>query len=119
MSRSRLLKCAEHSKIVNQLTYFHLCIIKYLKRQGTLNADSWKQVLNNTNDIKGLDIYHGLKEIVRFDLTDKVAPFRLGEEVGNIKLGALGEAMYKLMDLDKIDEADLAQIVELAQKMHK
>ena len=106
-------------KIVNQLTYFHLCIIKYLTRQGTLNADSWKQVLNNTNDIKGLDIYHGLKEIVRFDLTDKVAPFRLGEEVGNIKLGALGEAMYKLMDLDKIDEADLAQIVELAQKMHK
>ena len=56
---------------------------------------------------------------MRFDLTDKVAPFRLGEEVGNIKLGALGEAMYKLMDLDKIDEADLAQIVELAQKMHK
>ena len=53
---------------------------------------------------------------MRFDLTDKVAPFRLGEEVGNIKLGALGEAMYKLMDLDKIDEADLAQIVELAQK---
>nr|WP_302829849.1 hypothetical protein [uncultured Bacteroides sp.] len=106
-------------KIVNQLTYSHLCIIKYLKQQGTLNADNWKQVLNNTGDIRGLDIYHGFKEIVRFDLTDKVAPFQVGEEVGNIKLGALGEAMYKLMDLDKIDEADLVEIVELAKKMNK
>lgn len=105
-------------KIIHQLTYFHLCIIVYIKRNDVINPDKWKKLLHNTNDIKGFDIIHGIKEIVRFDLTEKVAPFSLGEEIGNIKLGTFGELIYKLMSLDKIDDTDLLEIEDFVNRMN-
>ena len=96
-------------KIVEGLSFYDLCGIKFLKCTGPFNADVI--VRKNTvdiNDIKRIDTYHTMKELVRFDLTEKVAPFTLGEEIGNIQLGTLGDAIYKMLNLDEIDDADLA-----------
>lgn len=51
-----------------------------------------------------------LKAIDRLGLASRVPPYNLGDEIGNIKLSVLGEALYKLMDLESIDSADLVDI---------
>ena len=99
-------------KIVEGLTYYNLCGIKFLNTVGVINVDGIIRKEININNLKRLDVYHSMKELVRFDLIEKVPPYTLGEEIGNIKLGILGNAIYKLLDLNDVNDTDLADYYE-------
>lgn len=104
-------------KIISQLSYSHLCLIKYIHVKDSLNANAWKNKINQTENIRSMEIYHILKDIVGFDLTMQVPPITLGEEIGTIRLSCLGEAIYKLMDLNKVNGKEFEEISSIILKI--
>ena len=97
-------------KIITQLTYYHICCVRYLAQNAPFNAEKWNVASTEDTTLKKTQLWLALKAIDRLGLASRVPPYNLGDEIGNIKLSVLGEALYKLMDLESIDSADLVDI---------
>lgn len=106
-------------KIIPQLTYSHLCLIKLIHDRTKLTALNWKNKTSDINMIDGAIVYHQTKELLQFDILAQVGPFTLGEELGNLTLNFLGKAMYKLLNLDKISGDDVIEISQILDKLCK
>lgn len=103
--------------IISQLSYSHLCLIKYIHDHNVVNTKNWKQNFDQTTDIKGMEVYHILKDLVHFDLTMRVKPIELWEEIGSITLNCFGKALYKLMDLDKVNGKEFEELSSIILKI--
>lgn len=106
-------------KIIPQLTFSHLCLIKLIHERVKLTAINWKYKISNSNRIDETIVYHQTKELLQFDILTQVASFSLGEELGNLTLSFLGKAMYKLLNLDKISGDDVVEMSQILDKLCK
>lgn len=67
--------------------------------------------------MKGMEIYHAVKDLVRLDITIATGSVTLGEEIGNIELSCIGKALYKIMDLDKICNEDFNDVSNIVNRI--
>lgn len=96
-------------KIIPQLTYSHLCLIKLVHERGKLATGKWKDKVNNEAEVNTILIYHQTKELLQTDILTQVPPYNLGNELGNLKLSSLGNAIFKLLKIKEIQEEDLIE----------
>lgn len=94
-------------RIIPQLTYSHLCLIRIINERDKLSTDNWENKINGSAGINEILIYHQTKEILQADILIKTPPYTLGSELGNLKLSSLGDAIYKLLKLGEISDDDL------------
>nr|DAK18087.1 MAG TPA: hypothetical protein [Caudoviricetes sp.] len=104
-------------RTISQLSYTHLCLIKYIYINTSLPAYGWKNKINRNTDMKGMEIYHAVKDLVRLDITIATGSVTLGEEIGNIELSCIGKALYKIMDLDKICNEDFNDVSNIVNRI--
>lgn len=67
--------------------------------------------------MKGMEIYHAVKDLVRLDITIATGRIDLGEEIGNIELSCIGKALYKIMDLNKICNEDFNEVSNIISRI--
>lgn len=101
-------------KLVPQLTYSHLCLMKLIHERSILKARNWRK---HSDDVNAILVYHEIKELIQFDILTKMPPFIVGEELGNLKLSSLGEAIYTLLRLEQIQENDLKDSRDILKRM--
>lgn len=94
-------------RIIPQLTYSHLCLIKLVYERNKLATGKWKNKTNNEVEVNIILIYHQTKELLQADILTQVPPYNLGNELGNLKLSSLGNAIYKLLKIKEIPEEDV------------
>lgn len=106
-----------YQRIISQLSYTHLCLIRYLHLNNNIAASGWKEKINRNNNLKWMEIYHALKELVSLDLTITIGGISLGEEINTVKLNIAGQAVNKIMGLHKISNDDFNEISNIINQL--
>ena len=88
--------------------------MKLIHERSILKARNWRK---HSDDVNAILVYHEIKELIQFDILTKMPPFTVGEELGNLKLSSLGEAIYTLLRLDQIQEDDLKDSRDILDRM--
>ena len=91
------------ARILKDLSYDELLLIAALSGQSGRNYEPFYEKLDNEEDLRCGEMVGYFVRLRNLGITKRVAPFRLGSSIGNLKLSALGEELCsqaRLCDMD-------------------
>lgn len=102
-------------RIVNNMTYKDICLIKILKELRVINGGKWSR---NNVSIETNMVIAGIKRLESIGLTDKKPPFSLGAPLDNLSLNSTGHLLYKLMELEEIEDKEISDIMSTVSQLN-
>lgn len=73
--------------------------------------------IENSGDIKSMEIYFGIKELIRLNLLKRHPPYTLGVDMQNHSLNVNGQLICKMLSLHKIDIDSINAVDNIFKKM--
>ena len=103
--------------IIKQLSFKQLCIIRYFQSCAILDLSNCTKYIENSGDIKSMEIYFGIKELIRLNLLKRHPPYTLGVDMQNHSLNVNGQLICKMLSLHKIDIDSINAVDNIFKKM--
>lgn len=103
--------------IIKQLSFNQLCIIRYFQSCAILDLSNCTKYIENSGDIKSMEIYFGIKELIRLNLLKRHPPYTLGVDMQNYSLNVNGQLICKMLSLHKIDIDSINAVDNIFKKM--
>ena len=90
-------------RIIRNLSYKELCIIRYFKDNGILKLQNFDSFKNNGLNVEKNELSFYFKDLLSLGVIHKAPPLNMQYELDNMKLSPLGDNICKLLNLQEID----------------
>lgn len=103
-------------KIIKNLSYKELCIIRYFKNNGILKLQNFDSFKNDGLNIEKNEMAFYFKNLLSLGVIHKSPPMTMHFELDNMKLSPLGNNIYTLLNLQEIDRKEIELIGNVITK---
>lgn len=108
---------AELSRIVRQISYKELCVIRVFSTLDHFDSDNIDVYMRNNQDVDANIMVSNLIHLKSLGVFITIPQYKMGAMVGNIKLSSVGEFIFKMLELENIPERDLIEQLNVLKKM--
>lgn len=103
-------------RIIKNLSYKELCIIRYFKNNGILKLQNFDSFKNDGLNIEKNEMAFYFKNLLSLGVIHKSPPMTMHFELDNMKLSPLGDNIYTLLNLQEIDRKEIELIGSVITK---
>lgn len=103
-------------RIIKNLSYKELCIIRYFKNNGILKLQNFDSFNNDGQNIEKNELAFYFKDLLSLGVIHKAKPMSMQYELDNMKLSPLGDNIYTLLNLQEIDRKEIELIGSVITK---
>ena len=103
-------------RIIKNLSYKELCIIRYFKNNGILKLQNFDSFKNDGLNIEKNEMAFYYKNLLSLGVIHKSPPMTMHFELDNMKLSPLGNNIYTLLNLQEIDRKEIELIGSVITK---
>ena len=103
-------------RIIKNLSYKELCIIRYFKNNGILKLQNFDSFKNDGLNIEKNEMAFYFKNLLSLGVIHKSLPMTMHFELDNMKLSPLGNNIYTLLNLQEIDRKEIELIGNVITK---
>lgn len=103
-------------RIIKNLSYKELCIIRYFKNNGILKLQNFDSFKNDGLNIEKNEMAFYFKNLLSLGVIHKSPPMTMHFELDNMKLSPLGNNIYTLLNLQEIDRKEIELIGSVITK---
>lgn len=103
-------------RIIKNLSYKELCIIRYFKNNGILKLQNFDSFKNDGLNIEKNEMAFYFKNLLSLGVIHKSPPMTMHFELDNMKLSPLGNNIYTLLNLQEIDRKEIELIGNVITK---
>ncbi len=103
-------------RIIRNLSYKELCIIRYFKDNGILKLQNFDSFKNNGLNVEKNELSFYFKDLLSLGVIHKAPPMNMQYELDNMKLSPLGDNIYTLLNLQEIDRKEIELIGNVITK---
>lgn len=103
-------------RIIRNISYKELCIIRYFKDNGTLKLQNFDSFNNDGQNIEKNELAFYFKDLLSLGVIHKAKPMNVQYELDNMKLSPLGDNICKLLNLQEIDRKEIESIGTIITK---
>ena len=103
-------------RIIKNLSYKELCIIRYFKNNGILKLQNFDSFKNDGLNIEKNEMAFYFKNLLSLGVIHKSPPMTMHFELDNMKLSPIGNNIYTLLNLQEIDRKEIDLIGNVITK---
>ena len=103
-------------RIIKNLSYKELCIVRYFKDKGVLKLQSFDSFNNDGQNIKKNELAFYFKDLLSLGVIHKAKPMNMQYELDNMKLSPLGNDIYTLLSLEQIEDVDINSVGTIIER---
>ena len=103
-------------RIIRNLSYKELCIIRYFKDNGVLKLQNFDSFKNNGLNVEKNELSFYFKDLLSLGVIHKAPPMNMQYELDNMKLSPLGNDICTLLNLQEMAINEIESIGAIITK---